>query len=1242
MVRFLRIQLLVWLLLSSVVGCIASSQNTEENGLLALLAMLGIRGPGGGSAPAPIVACEAPEITIPPSLPTSMFEVKKSDVDVPRLINGMAVPVGAVFEIGMVPEAMPDAVIDHIQFKDEPATITYKCNLAQVSEAGLIEEFGVYYMDKKTKQWRQADVVLTDPDSGTVTAKVSHFTPYVLTAFPAARGTVANPPACIDADYPNGLSGSANAQFTTIDRNFRYYQDRDYYIVPDADFDALGFSQALGIATCNGGSACGPFSAHKHYQGSNYISFTAHTDIDLYVMYDTRGGGSRTDDSSDAAWIAAAGFQNTGRFIQTTDSVGYYKVYSKTYLRGESVTLHGNRQNAGGGVNTNYWIVMKRRGITNPEPGATLCEAAPDPNPPARVTNLRAIPGANQVILLWDNPNDPDFNGTVIRRSITAAPAFISDGVAPGGTVVNPHAYRDEGLSISTRYHYTVFALDKNVNFQSGVSVTVTTGPDSDADGIADSYEISTYYPTGRTSRFNQTDTDGDGIPDGAEVENGTDPTNGDNARPVISQFLLVGPAETTNPTIAFHLNGTDNIGITGWMVTETPDPPDPGSVYWQILKPNDYRLVKRGTYTLYAWAKDDAGNVSTAVPPLAIELLGISVPKFVYATSSDAKAIAVMAVDANTGRLTQVGETPTDHRPMSIVIDPTGLYAFVGMDDLIVNEPTRAVSYRIDQNSGALTLIDSHEAGLLSGATMDLAVHPSGNTLYFPGGNNTNVLPYSVARDSGMLGPMSGLPTDGAPLDITVHPNGRFFYATKLNGVNQDLTPGLVSGLIDLNNGLLSAVASEPAGICPRITIHPNGQHAYAISYTLGKFIYHYTIDPVDGHLTLRDSTTVAPNSAPWNIEFHPSGRFAYVVDQNEPTIEIFSVDPQTGELTSAKSVNALRALTFRFSADGRFAYAANWRSSSISVFEVNAATGDINHLQTLDLTAQLRGPSDVAILSTIDGNDPPVANPGRERNVKTGEATALSGHLSFDPDAARCQAEPTNYSYQWSILSAPAGSAATATNSQSLNSASFTPDIAGDYVIELAFRDSPGECNGSAKTSRATVTFHASANPPAEPPPLRYPEPPPPPPPAIVIKHRIGSECWIPTTANGDPPAFGYPGKTTFQGFPFCDATIESTEYLDGTPFALGTLVKPRPDAHFTVTHSSPAEWGYLALHYVVPAFPFPWFFPQCRTAGPYVFASEYCSEQVPLPALWIWWPVYPTETKRIQWYWTEIVQP
>lgn len=114
-------------------------------------------------------------------------------------------------------------------------------------------------------------------------------------------------------------------------------------------------------------------------------------------------------------------------------------------------------------------------------------------------------------------------------------------------------------------------------------------------------------------------DSDGDGFTNIEEINARTfpgDPNskpsgNTDTIAPTITAFSI--PATSNSLTIQIiTLTATDNVAVTGYLITETSTTPSATAAGWTTNAPTSYTFNSPGTKTLYAWAKDSAGNIST------------------------------------------------------------------------------------------------------------------------------------------------------------------------------------------------------------------------------------------------------------------------------------------------------------------------------------------------------------------------------------------------------------------------------------------------------------------------------------------------------------------------------------------------------------------------------------------------------------------------------------------------------
>ncbi|GBF50963.1 fibronectin type III domain protein [Leptospira ryugenii] len=113
----------------------------------------------------------------------------------------------------------------------------------------------------------------------------------------------------------------------------------------------------------------------------------------------------------------------------------------------------------------------------------------------------------------------------------------------------------------------------------------------------------------------------------------------------------------------------------------------------------------------------------------------------------------------------------------------------------------------------------------------------------------------------------------------------------------------------------------------------------------------------------------------------------------------------------------------------------------------------------------------------TTARANQAPVVSVVNVLTTINRNPVFFSGSSSSDPDAIACAANANNYVYSWTLLNKPPTSARTSadiTGANTLN-ATFAPDVAGNYVLQLTFTDDKGVCGGTNKLSAKTTTLYA-----------------------------------------------------------------------------------------------------------------------------------------------------------------------
>jgi hypothetical protein len=139
-----------------------------------------------------------------------------------------------------------------------------------------------------------------------------------------------------------------------------------------------------------------------------------------------------------------------------------------------------------------------------------------------------------------------------------------------------------------------------------------------------------------------------------------------DNTAPTVATFTVTTPSNSLNiPIPAF--TASDNVGVTGYLITTSATPPSAGDSGWAGTAPTTYTVASAGSHTLYPWAKDAAGNVSAAFGSpraVVVDTTKPTVATFSVTTPSNSLNIPITAFTASdnvgvTGYLITTSATP-------------------------------------------------------------------------------------------------------------------------------------------------------------------------------------------------------------------------------------------------------------------------------------------------------------------------------------------------------------------------------------------------------------------------------------------------------------------------------------------------------------------------------------------------------------------------------------------------------
>jgi 6-phosphogluconolactonase len=320
--------------------------------------------------------------------------------------------------------------------------------------------------------------------------------------------------------------------------------------------------------------------------------------------------------------------------------------------------------------------------------------------------------------------------------------------------------------------------------------------------------------------------------------------------------------------------------------------------------------------------------------------------------------------------------------RPAANVEDDRPLFAYVGtfsspLKDVLptqVDLPPgngRGIHcFRVDRKTGGWTPAGVTEMG---NSPSCLAVNAAGDRLYSADETDRigeakegTVSAFAIDRATGKLAHLNAVPSGGAgPTYISLHPSGKWLLVANYFGGSVAVLPVLPDGKL----GPPADVQKPEGPLGPTKATHaPPGSfaisghdrtHAHMIAADpTGRFVYHtdlgldrifiWTLDAQTGKLTSAPTPSIAlpPGDGPRHFAFHPAGKWFYSIQEEGSTVTLFDRDPATGALTSRQTISTLPkdfagsnfCSEILISADGRYLYAGNRLHDSIAIFGIGA----------------------------------------------------------------------------------------------------------------------------------------------------------------------------------------------------------------------------------------------------------------------------------------------------------------
>jgi 6-phosphogluconolactonase len=320
----------------------------------------------------------------------------------------------------------------------------------------------------------------------------------------------------------------------------------------------------------------------------------------------------------------------------------------------------------------------------------------------------------------------------------------------------------------------------------------------------------------------------------------------------------------------------------------------------------------------------------------------------FAYVGNADSNEVSVFRLDPASGDMTPVEtaalagvEKPGGSTPLAV--SPDKRLLFVG----VRSEPFQALSFAIDAQTGRLKQLGS---GPLADSMASIATDRSGRFLLGAsyGGNKVAVNPIGA---DGIVQPSSQVVPTGPKAHLMIAaPDNRHVLATNLG------SDELLSFRIDPKAGTLTPADSPSvkvaAGAGPRhFVFGPDGKFVYLLG-ELDAVVRVLAYDADTGGLRELQHASALPAGfagKPWAADIHvtPDGRFLYASERTSSTIAGFAIDSASGQLTPIGSFpTEKQPRGFNIDSTGGYLAAVGELSNGMSVYSIDQASGTLTKL--------------------------------------------------------------------------------------------------------------------------------------------------------------------------------------------------------------------------------------------------------------------------------------------------------
>jgi len=342
--------------------------------------------------------------------------------------------------------------------------------------------------------------------------------------------------------------------------------------------------------------------------------------------------------------------------------------------------------------------------------------------------------------------------------------------------------------------------------------------------------------------------------------------------------------------------------------------------------------------------------------------------------TRGESKGIYSFILDTAAGTLTPEGLAGETENPSFLAIHPTGdyLYSCGELDKVNGQASGSLTAFKIDPATGKLAKLNDVAAGGTS--TCHVNISRNGRYAVLANYGSGSCAAFAIGTD-GKLGERTAFHQHAGASADPGRQKGPHAHSVNFDKENKhvivaDLGLDQVK-VYNFNAGSGAMTPNTPpftqvkAGSGPRhFTFHPSGKYAYVIN-EMACSVTAFNWNAKKGTLTEIETVTTLPEPvkrgySTAEVVAHPNGRFVYGSNRGHNTIAVFRVDAATGKLTTVEHKSTQGGVPRNFAIDptGQFLIAANQDTHTIVLFRINQSSGALEQVG-----APVKAPAPVCI---------------------------------------------------------------------------------------------------------------------------------------------------------------------------------------------------------------------------------------------------------------------------------------